>query len=90
MIIIVYIIVCLPLSFIQMMEVFAGTGVYWYPANKSLVQTAAKNGTQLCSACVDVFFSRDVLRQSNLKGGGTKYKQLDRRITADITCELLF
>ena len=85
MIIIVY-----SMSSIKMIEVFAGTGVYWYPANKSLVQTAAKNGTQLCSACVDVFFSRDVLRQSNLKGGGTKYKQLDRRITAAITCELLF
>ena len=71
-----------------MLEPFPGTGVYWYPANKACIQKAAKNATQLCSICEDVFFSRDVLRVSNLKGGGLRqYKQLDQRITSAITCK---
>ena len=71
-----------------MIEFFPGTSIYWYPANKSCVKASSKNATQLCSSCVDVFFSRDTLRCSNVKGGGIRqYKKLDPRIIAAIICK---
>ena len=67
-----------------MIEVVPGSGVFWYATNKSYVQGSAKNATQLTSSCMEVFFSRDVLRRSNFKGGGTKYERLNKDIVAAI------
>ena len=74
-----------------MIEVFPGSGVYWYVGNKQCVQATAQNGTQLVSTMVDVFFSHEVLKTSNLEGGGTKsYKKLDLSIMSAIQCKLYY
>ena len=67
-----------------MVEVMPGTGIYWYPASKAHVQAGSKNATQLSSLCLDVFFTRDILRKSNLKGGGSKYQRLNKEIITAI------
>ena len=68
-----------------MLEVFTGTGVYWYPANK-ISSKCSKGSTSLYSSMVDVFFNKDILRISNLKEGegSINYIKLDKRIIVAI------
>ena len=54
------------------------------PANKQCVKSNCKSATHLADACTEVFFSRNVLRVSNLKGGGTLYKGLNKDIVGAI------
>ena len=61
-----------------MIEDTPGLNVWWYPANKQYVQSNSKSGTHLAGACTEVFFNRNILRISNLKGGGTLYKGLNK------------
>ena len=71
-----------------MTEITPGSGVYWYESNKACVTAVGTSGTKLTSACVDVFFTREVLKVSNLKGGGVMYNKLDPKIVSAIQCKL--
>ena len=67
-----------------MIEVTPGSNVWWYPANKQCVQSNSKSATHLAGACTEVFFTRNILRISNLKGGGTLYKGLNKDVVGAI------
>ena len=73
-----------------MVEFFPATGVYWYPATKHYVLSKSSNPTQLTGNCVDSFFSKDVLKVSNLKGGGMgRYCPLNHRLISAIQCKVI-
>ena len=73
-----------------MVEFFPATGVYWYPAAKHYVLSKSSNPTQLTGNCVDSFFSKDVLKVSNLKGGGMgRYCPLNHRLISAIQCKVI-
>lgn len=64
-----------------MIEVIPGSCVYWYPSQKQFVDSKSTNYSQLSVNVLSVFFTKEVLQESNAKGGGTKYKQLNPQIT---------
>ena len=68
-----------------MKEVMPGSSIYWYPTQEQYVTSKSSNATQLSSNIISVFFSKDVLAVSNVKGGGSKYTPLNETITQTMT-----
>ena len=76
-----------------MIEIFPGSGVFWYVANKQCFQATTPNRTQLVSTMIDIIFSHEVLKISNLKEGGTigkSYKKLAPAMISTIEYKLYY
>ena len=64
-----------------MVEFYPATGIYWSPVHKQLADQKS-NCKQLTAALLDIFFEREILAESNAKGGGsTGKKPLNATIT---------
>ena len=55
-----------------MIELTPGSNVFWYSGQQTHVNSKSLNATQMASAMLDIFFTRKVLSESNVKGGGGK------------------
>jgi len=64
-----------------MVKVCLGTGVFWYPGNKTSVLNKTKTAGELTTFLMDTFFSKETMAMSNMNGGGKKgYQQLNPTI----------
>lgn len=63
-----------------MVEVYPQTDVWWYRSQRDAVLFNGKEQPeQTMSRTIDVFFSKEVQRESSARGGG-KYPQLNKAV----------
>lgn len=69
-----------------MVEVYAGTGVYWYRSQRDFVYFNSNGPEALLSKALDVFFTKENLKKSSANGGG-QYEALDQGIVKACICK---
>lgn len=73
-----------------MIEVMSGSGMYRYPSQKQYILSKSTNATQLSANILSIFFNKQTLANSNVRGGGSKYQQLNEKIIEAITSNIIF
>ena len=64
-----------------MIEVCAGSGVFWYLGNKHSALNNTKTAGELTAFMMDTFFTKEIMAVSNMNGGGKKgYQKLNATI----------
>ena len=67
-----------------MVEIIRGSNVYWFLSQKEFVDTRYTSFWTLSANLLS--FSKNILKESNVKGGGSLYKQLNPVIIEALQC----
>ena len=64
-----------------MVEVYKGSGVFWYLGNRHSALNSTKTAGEPTAYLMDTFFSKGTMAASNMNGGGKKgYQKLNPTI----------